>query len=776
MKRVIILVLIFGLGLPAALAGPIKHSSDSSLPSPASRNQSAAIPTPPPVQIQNSSTSGEDKPKNSPKPQTQPGGSVISTSNRAAAEAYIAGHSLTLVQSVSVDKTNSLLTVAEKPGDPKVQGLAAAVPGTKASANYIYHAVFTPNDPAYPDQWALLKIAAPTAWDISTGSSATTIAVIDTGILFPQTFGSPTTTYSQVDFPTSRMWTNPGESGGGKETNGIDDDGNGKKDDWQGWDFMGGFAGGANCPNGSSGGYVDEDNDPGPYSCDTDFNPAQLNKTHFNGGCAYDQGACSVSHGTMVASVAAAASNNSQLIAGLNHNAKLMNLRVLDGYGSTDTSLVTAAVRYATTKGATVINLSLAATDCSVNQSDPVLEAALSAAKAAGITVVAAAGNEGRISPGNVCFPGSSPSVIGVGATDINDNLAVFSNFGPELDVSAPGVNVYVDNAPSTYQPFDSYRSVSGTSFSSPYVAGLAALIKTAAPSVSPDDVYRFITQQADKVPGMQGADRTDQFGYGRINAYRSLRATQLTHPDGVLFTQAGGAVYLVENGQKRYVPNPGVFLSNWGNIDSRVKSATQLDLSLPSGANVDFNGGTLVKGSGPEIYGLEQSGGVLQKRHITSPAAYQALGYGDGDRINLPDSLLPAASGANIADGSRHPYGTLIRAPGALAVYLLENGQKRYVPSPAVLRSLHKGNFRVYPGVAADMQLPDGINVDYAEGTLLRGDNSPNVYIVDINGTSVTKRYITSPGVFQTLGLAAADIIDVPASQLPNAPGPDIN
>lgn len=548
MKKIFILVAAVVLGLTATHANLSKQSSISKPSSSVSGNSSVTKPTSVSTQTQNNSKPNATKTADRSKSQAHSESSVISTSNQAAAEAYIAQHGLTLVQSTMIDENHSLLTVTENPSDPKVQGITTAVPNTKTSANYIYHAVFTPNDPFYSSQWALAKISAPAAWDISTGSSGTTIAIIDTGVLFSQTFGTPSATYNQVDFPTSRMWTNPGESGGGKETNGIDDDGNGKIDDWQGWDFMGGWAGGVNCPNGTSGNYLFEDNDPQPYSCDNPDNTSQLNKNHYNNSCDYglagSGGACYIGHGTMVASVAAASTNNGQLIAGLNHNTKLMNLRALDGYGVTDTALITAAVRYATSKGVDVINLSLAITNCSNSFSDPLLESALSDAKTAGITVVAAAGNEGASNPGSVCYPGSSSNVIGVGATDINDNLANFSNFGPQLDVTAPGVNVYVDNAPSSYLPSDSYATGNGTSFSTPYVAGLAALLKTKVPSASPDDIYHLITQQTDKVPGMQGADRTDHYGYGRINALHSLIAASSPANTTDVALTAGGALH----------------------------------------------------------------------------------------------------------------------------------------------------------------------------------------------------------------------------------------
>lgn len=714
-------------------------------------------------------------PDQTSKPQLGTGGSVITTSDKEATETYIANHNLTIVKTVTLSNNQTLLTLAEKPDDPSVTALSQTVKSAKVSQNFIYKAAATPNDSKYSEQWGLAKIAAPEAWDISTGTSSTVIAILDTGILFSQTI--PSGTFSHSDFPSSKQWTNTGESGSGKETNGVDDDGNGKIDDWQGWDFMGGFAGGSNCPNGTSGSYVLQDNDPGPYSCDTFVNPAQLNKTHYSGGCAYDQGACYLGHGTMVSSIAGAATNNGLLMAGVDHNARLMNLRVLDGYGATDTSIVTAAVNYATAKGANIINLSLTVSICTGGISDPVLESALAAAKAAGVLVVGAAGNEGAGTPGHVCYPGSSTNAIAVGATDINDSIAEFSNSGPELDVAAPGVNVPIDNAPSSYLNADYLSAGSGTSFAAPHVSGLAGLLKARLPSATPDDLARIIKAQTDKVAGMGGAEFTNFYGYGRINAGKALRFTASTHPDGTLVIQLGGtSVYLIEGSLKRYVPHPVAFFSNYGYIDSRVKQATSADLALGSGSNLDYAEGTLLKGSGPEVYAVERSGETLQKRHINSVAAYQSLGYGDNDKLVVSDALLPSSTGTQIGEGSPHPNGSLIRQPGGLAVYLIDNGQKRYVPNPGTLRSLHKGAFKVYGGTTADMALPDGTNVDFAEGALVRASDSPVVYVIDVASAQTTKRHISSAAIFQTLGYSASDIIDVPAGQLPSQTGSPIN
>ena len=726
----------------------------------------------------------------SAKSQTQKGQTVVTTSDKAAVEAYVAEHGLQIINSTALTGGQSLLTLAQPSEDPAIKQLAKSVPGTKVDKNYSVRPTFIPNDTYYlSDQWALPKISAPSAWDVYTGSSSTTIAVVDSGILFSQTINS--TTYSHADFPDSKKWTNPGETGMtapndscwtgvavDKSTNGCDDDNNSLVDDWQGWDFMGGFRGNSGCPNfGSPATYQDpddpqyilQDNEPQPYSCDNPFSETQLNKN--------DSNADTIGHGTAVASVAAAATNNAQFIAGLNINAKLMNLRIFDGYGNGYLSDIIAAVDYAAAKGANVINLSLAFNDCSSGFSISTLESALANAKASGIIIVGAAGNEGLTSPGSVCYPASSPNAVAAGASDVNDNRASWSNFGPELDVVAPGLSVLADNAPSAANSNASVNFFSGTSLSAPYVSGLAALLRGLAPAASADDIARFITAQADKVAGMGGANRTDNYGYGRINAWRSPKFAVVGHADGTLVKHPDSpAVYLVEDGQRRYVPQAQIFFSNWSHVDSRVKTITPIDLALSSAEDVGWQEGALLKGSGPEIYALELSGAIMQKRHITSPVAYQSLGYDDNDRINVPDSLLPAGSGADINFGSRHPQGTLVRQTGQLAVYLIDAGQKRYVPNPGVLQSLNKGNFKVFPATAADLALADGNLVTHDEGTLLRGSGSLAVYIIDNQSSVATKRHILSPEVFTMLGYSGSDIIDIPSEQLPASNGSAID
>lgn len=267
-----------------------------------------------------------------------------------------------------------------------------------AQPNYIYHIdTTTSNDPLFNQLWGLnnigqtvngttgtvdVDIDAPEAWDITTGSSSVVIAVIDTGVA-----------YDHPDL-SANIWTNPGESGSGKETNGIDDDGNGKIDDFRGWDF------------------VDNDNDPMDYN----------------------------DHGTHVAGTIAAVGNNGIGITGVNWTAKIMPLRYLDALGNGgSTSNAILAIQYANDNGARVTNNSWGWSGVL----DQALKDAIDASSA---VFVAAAGNDGTDNDATPHYPCSytSSNIICVAATDQNDNLASFSNYGvTSVDVAAPGVNIY---------------------------------------------------------------------------------------------------------------------------------------------------------------------------------------------------------------------------------------------------------------------------------------------------------------------------------------------
>lgn len=474
---------------------------------------------------------------------------LITTRDKEAVTASLSQDAIAITDVLQQPDGSSVILADAALDHPTIRALQQ--PGNGVTRNYIYRTLhtFTNPDTYYSSQWNLTNISAPAAWDISQGSAQTSIAIIDTGVLSSQTLEG--TTYTQADFPESKIWRNSGEIGPtteqgpapnctsrgvqlDKKCNNHDDDGNGKIDDWQGWDFMGGFNGNsALCPNYRSGTlvstYYPEDNDPQPYSCDSPQYPSALNKTQFNGTCEFGVSSCSLGHGTMVASAAASLSNNGALIAGVDHQATIMNLRVLDGYGYTTTDRVAQAVDYAWRNGADVINLSLAVSDCSNGFVDPVLEQAMVQAKAAGTVIVAASGNEYLNA---VCFPASSSSAIAVGASTQSNTRAGFSNYGPELDVVAPGVDIPVANAPSNAINSSYYPYTSGTSLATPHVAGLASLIRSVKPSASPDEIYRIITTRADRVPGMNNTFFTNEYGYGLINVHTAVRVAQgSSHP-----------------------------------------------------------------------------------------------------------------------------------------------------------------------------------------------------------------------------------------------------
>ena len=327
----------------------------------------------------------------------------------------------------------------------------------------------------YSQQWDLSKVSAPTAWSKTSGQGMV-IAVIDTGVDF-----------NHEDL-AGQWWTNPAETGPttqegaapnctsrglilDKSCNNLDDDGNGYVDDWRGWDF------------------ANNDNDP------------SVGTTNPSSSAAF--------HATFVSGLIAATGNNGKGIAGIAYGVKIMPLQALTDDGSGYTDQVASAVQYAADHGANVINMSLGS-----SYDDPYLHDMVDYAISKGVTVVAASGNDGCDC---VAYPANYPEVVSVGATDSNDNLASFSNYGSNLDVAAPGVNVCSAYWTSS-NPANGYSCYgSGTSFATPLVSGAVALLISLNPGISPEQVSAALTH-ADKVSAMSGQNYTNHFGYGRLD------------------------------------------------------------------------------------------------------------------------------------------------------------------------------------------------------------------------------------------------------------------
>ncbi len=211
-------------------------------------------------------------------------------------------------------------------------------------------------------------------------------------------------------------------------------------------------------------------------------------------------------HGTHVAGIAGAATNNSIGVAAVGFDAKIMPMKALGASGNGGHAAIAGAITWAADHGAQVINMSLGGPFTSTT-----LRNAVAYAINKGATMVAAAGNENTSNPS---YPAAYANVIGVSATTQSDGKASFSNYGDYVDVAAPGTGIL-----STVMS-GSYQAWSGTSMASPVVAGLVALLEAQDPSRSPAQMEQILESTADDL-GPTGWD--PQFGYGRVNALRAL-------------------------------------------------------------------------------------------------------------------------------------------------------------------------------------------------------------------------------------------------------------
>ncbi len=326
-----------------------------------------------------------------------------------------------------------------------------------AEPKFVRHSAFVPNDPSYSSQYNLAIIKAAQAWDISKGDTNVVIGIVDTGVDWPHP-----DLYANI-------WHNP---------------------HWQtdvnfpgdsiGWDF-GGAGSGSN---------------PTP-----DNNPIEDNPYH----------------GSFVAGVASAVTNNGIGISGIGYNCKIMAVKVAQGNQVDPTSNAPyiifgfEGIKYAADNGAKVINCSWGGGGFS-NAEQEIINYAMSK----GALVVAAAGNDGV---SESFYPASYKGVLSVAATDQNDLKASFSNYGENIDLCAPGVSIL-----STWQPNAYDANGAGTSFSSPLAAGLAALVFSHFPNFTPAQVAEQIRVNCDNIDSLApNSSYHYLLGGGRINAYKAL-------------------------------------------------------------------------------------------------------------------------------------------------------------------------------------------------------------------------------------------------------------
>jgi subtilisin family serine protease len=356
-----------------------------------------------------------------------------------------------------------------------------------------------------PQQWALhntgtfangtfgVDIKAREAWELTQGDRKVVIAVIDTGI-----------DYNHPDL-VSNIWTNSGEIGAADaRVNGVDDDHNGYVDDWRGWNFF------------------DNNNDP------------------------FDD----MGHGTHVSGIIGAVGNNNIGIAGVMWNVKIMPLKVFGTTGRDSvcggatgfTADEIAAIQYAWKNGANIINASYGGPGYCFAEFD-----AVAMAEQHGVLFVAAAGNETRDIDLDIVTPATLEQVhnlITVAATDQNDRLATFSNFGPKaVHIAAPGVYILstVPTVGSTISGMDGYDFMDGTSMAAPHVAGVAGLIYSYYNKDENHFDYRqvrgMILRYVDTVADSQNLEFINGrvWSNGRLNAWKAL--SSLLQPAGLTAT-----------------------------------------------------------------------------------------------------------------------------------------------------------------------------------------------------------------------------------------------
>lgn len=391
---------------------------------------------------------------------------------------------------ISETGTPGLYVVSLPAGMTVPQGVAlwrAEPEVALAEPDRIRYPLIVPNDPFYSSQYHWPRTFAPAAWDIQQGSATTIIAILDTGC-----------DMDHEDL-AAKYWTNQNEA-----VDGADTDSNGYIDDVNGWDFADG----------------DNNPDPGPQPGDT-----------------YDP--ISVCHGTHVAGLAAAATDNAIGVAGYDWGAQIMAVRVLGYLGGTD-SWVIGGINYAVANGADVINMSLGGPYFSSAFDTPIANA-----HAAGVVVVCAAGNESHVytddpstwySP--VCNDGPNVGVdnniLGVGATDANDIVADFTNRDASsynfVDVMAPGVmmfsTLYYDpsfpDLAELYGDTIAGYPASGTSASSPVAAGLCGLVIAEYPAYTAAEVIARLRDTCDDIDALNPL-YAGTLGQGRINGAAAL-------------------------------------------------------------------------------------------------------------------------------------------------------------------------------------------------------------------------------------------------------------
>lgn len=380
---------------------------------------------------------------------------------------------------------------------------------------YLRRIAQTPDDPRYTEQWYLSQIQMEPAWQAAESDGTGSGRDILIGVV---------DTGVNIYHPdlADNIWVNPDEI----PNNGLDDDGNGYADDVNGWDFG------------------DEDNDPTP------------------GGSSPDRW-----HGTGMAGVAASVTNNGQGIASPPLQVRILPVKVSEDTDYEQGLLGYPGIVYAVDAGADIVNMSFGSYVAS-NAEREVIEYALEK----NVFLVAAAGNENTL---ETHYPSGYVGVLSVAATGDDDRRASFSNYGPTIDLCAPGVNILTTwlNA--------GYERLQGTSLSTPLVSGVGAFLMNTRPELNGLQVREQIRVTADPIDD-QNSEFTGQLGSGRLNAFRA-------------YTERGPALRISgirfeeETGNINGIPEPGERVRITFDVTNYLEPVSNIQIRLsvqePAGA-----------------------------------------------------------------------------------------------------------------------------------------------------------------------------------------------
>ena len=223
-------------------------------------------------------------------------------------------------------------------------------------------------------------------------------------------------------------------------------------------------------------------------------------------------------HGTWVAGIIASNANDGYGIAGISWKDRILPVKIMNASGTGSTADLAAGITYAANRGADVINMSVGGFPYS-----QAIQDAVNRAWNRGAVLVGAAGNNARW---EIFYPASYDHVVSVSATQVEDEFSRWSSYGPKVDVSAPGSSVLTTNCtagPCQHEDWGSHTYISGTSFATPNVAGVVALIRARYPGHSPGQI---VSRLRNTVDDLGYAGRDDRYGLGRVNAYRALGAS----------------------------------------------------------------------------------------------------------------------------------------------------------------------------------------------------------------------------------------------------------